>query len=512
MAQIKLTNNAISIKEKVPVIIWLLVLLYIGVFFILSNLMHISFYTGYDLAGAEQGIWQIAFNKDQFNTLWGANNWANRMYVFNLFLGPLYRLWPATWLLFLLQSIALGIGGMLLYKFAVKHIKNSMFPLIITIVYCLYPMLHHINLFDFHPDVFAIPFLLGAIYFAMTRPVLLFLFSVLAMMCKEDVAITAFAIGIYLIFKGKRWRGVGLIGLSIAWSIVTIGILMPIFNGGRLNPSLQWFYGVYGNTPGEILTRIFTHPFSIFYKVFVEHRGLEYLFKVCLGLGFLPLLAPDVLAITLPHFLINFVSEFTPQHRLDLHYGAYDIPVLFIASIIGYKRLYKKMNLSVKGVKSFIFFPQIALLIFAIASSIWLGPFRDINKFLPSERSGALHSAINLIPSHASVSASECIISHLAKRDIAYMFPNPFQRVNWTGRHLDEDYALFWASEENGYDLSRGWDVEYIIVDRVPPSSYYPFTDKMKVIIEELIATRRYGILLDNPYVLVLKKTQGEVI
>ena len=148
MAQFKLTNNTISIKDKVPVIIWLLILLYIGVFFILSNLMHISFYTGYDLAGAEQGIWQIAFNKDQFNTLWGANNWANRMYVFNLLIGVFYRFWPATWILFLLQSIALGIGGILLYKFAAKHIKNSMFPLIITIAYCLYPMLHHINLFD----------------------------------------------------------------------------------------------------------------------------------------------------------------------------------------------------------------------------------------------------------------------------------------------------------------------------------------------------------------------------
>ena len=86
------------------------------------------------------------------------------------------------------------------------------------------------------------------------------------------------------------------------------------------------------------------------------------------------------------------------------------------------------------------------------------------------------------------------------------MFPNPFQRVNWTGRSTDKDYALFLAGEEAGYDLSRGWDVEYVIVDRQPPATYYALTDRMTTIVRELVERNRYEILSDNPYVLVLRQ------
>ncbi|MBI4378927.1 MAG: DUF2079 domain-containing protein [Nitrospinae bacterium] len=474
--------------------------------------MHKSFYTGYDLAGAEQGIWQIAFNKGQFNTLWGANNWANRMYIFNLPLGAIYRLLPETGLLFLLQSITLGMGAILVYRFANEQIRDSNFPVVITIMYLIYPMLHHINLFDFHTDVFAIPFILGAMCFATTNPILLFLFSILAMMCKEDVALTISAIGIYLFLKGYRWKGLGLFGLSIIWLIVTVVILMPIFNEGKISPYIQWFYEVYGDTPIKIITYVLTHPFLMFYKVFIEHGGFQYLIKISVGLGFLPFLAPEVLVIMLPHFLINFLSEFAPQHRIDLHYGAYDIPVLFISAIIGYKRLYGRITFSTRGTVPFKAFSHTVMLILAVVSSFFLGPFKDINKFLLTERSFALQSAVNMIPPHVSVSASECVIPHLAKRNIAYMFPNPFQHVNWTGNPTDKDYALFLAGEEPGYYTSRGRGIEYIIIDRKPPPAYYPLTNKMETIIEELIKNRRYKIFLDNPYVLILKQVEKEEI
>lgn len=62
-----------------------------------------------------------------------------------------------------MQAICLGSATGLTWKLAQLAGLNQRLSLAVAIAYLLYPEIFNINLFDFHPDVLAIPAIFGAI-------------------------------------------------------------------------------------------------------------------------------------------------------------------------------------------------------------------------------------------------------------------------------------------------------------------------------------------------------------
>jgi uncharacterized membrane protein len=484
---------------------------YVVVFFTLSAMQHASFHTGYDLGGAMQGLWALAFGESQFNTFWGTHNWLNHAYVLSLPVALVYRFVPSAYFLLLLQTVALASSAPVVYHLAREKTNDERLSVALALCYLGYPVLHFANLFDFHWDVFQPLFLLLMLYYADKSLPRLLLCAALALACKEDAAFTLCAMGIYVALSTNRWGGVATCALSILWFFAVVSVLVPTLSGGRSTPHLA-YWSAYGETPAQVARFAFTHPLQTLRIVLVEHGGLKYIFKVNLCLLFLPLLAPEVLLMALPFFVMRFLSTFEPHHNVYFHFSLTETPIVFYAAIIGARRLrqfqQRRMNLP----SSLIPHPSsvslsAALLVCLLLTSALLGPFRGrgqyqsvFSRFAFTERSRVLREICRQIPPHAVLSVSYALTPHLAHRRFVYMFPNPYRRSHWNGRPGDPDYGKFTVSDEPEAHLERGRDVEWIIVEKNAP--------KHKDILTELKRSGEFAVVRDDRFALVLRRSR----
>ncbi len=152
--------------------------------------------------------------------------------------------------------------------------------------------------------------------------------GLLALSCREDLALPLAAIGVLLLFrKGSRQWGAALVTACLLWVIIVYSIIIPANSpSGDMVGLARW--SQYGATPLAILTGWATHP-SEFLASVCNHdavRLLRYLF-------FLPLIdLSTVIPIALP-WMIYTTSSFPQQSHLAGAYGALFVPFLFAGAI-----------------------------------------------------------------------------------------------------------------------------------------------------------------------------------
>lgn len=513
-------------QTKPEVIMYGATVAYIVVFCSLSILQHLSFHTGYDLAGAMQGLWALAFGENQVNTLWGTHSWLNHAYVLSLPVAPLYRLLPSAYVLLLLQTVALALGAPVVYRLALEKTGSPPLGIAMALGYLIYPPLHFANLFDFHWDAFAPLFLLLTLYWVDKSVPPTLLGAVLAMACKENIALTVFALGVYIALRGNdhqqhrdrraprfSLRGAALCVLSVLWLLTVIGVLVPALSGGRPTPHIA-YWAAYGDTPAEVLRFVLTHPLQTAHILLIEHGGLKYLFKVSLFLCFLPLLSPDVLLIALPSFCLRFLSTFEPHHNIYFQFSLPETAIVFYAAIVSVERLLRwrrRLSFLRKNRRQLLSALSAAFFVCLATTSALFGPFRGrgqyrsvSTRFAFTERSRVLREVCRQIPPDAGVSASYLLTPHLANRKIIYMFPNPYQRSHWSGMPGEPDYGKFTVSTEPQVHLERGREVEWVVIDKesLPSSPHHP----ARQILAGLVQSQQFEVVRDDPFALVLRR------
>jgi len=433
----------------------------------------------------------------------------NHAYVLSLPVALLYRFVPSAYLLLLLQTVAIALGAPVVYRIALEKTNDVRLSVAFALGYLVYPVLHFASLFDFHWDAFAPLFLLLTLYHANKNLPRALLCAALAMACKEDVAFTVFAIGVYVALtrngKEPHKTGAALCLLSVAWLLAVMFVLLPSLSGGRPTPLLA-IYAAYGETPGQVVRFLLTHPLQTLRVMFVEHDGLKHVFKINLFLLFLPLLAPEALLMGLPSFAIRFLSTCEPHHTIYFHHSLGETAPVFYAAILGARRV-----LHWKG-KSQRWLPAALLLCLVINSALW-GPFRrrggygmGAARFAFTERSRVLREICQQIPPTACVSASHWLTPRLAHRRCIYMFPNPYQRADWDGMPGDPDYGKYTVSVEPQVHLERGRDIEWVVIDKDSPA---PAGSATEEIIDGLKRSGAFEVVRDDKFVLVLRRTSG---
>lgn len=488
---------------------------YVCVFSTLSVMQHASFHTAYDLAGACQGLWALAFGQSQFNTLWGSLHWLNHAYVFSLLVAPIYRFLPSAYLLLFLQTTALALCVPVVYRIALEKTNSVCLSVVLALCYLGYPSLHFANLCEFHWLAFAPLFLLLTFYYANKSPRYLLLFAALALACREGVALTLFPMGIYIALYENRRGGIAVCALSAFWFLVAVGVVVPILSGGRTSPHFA-YWAAYGESPAQVVRFVLTHPLQTLHIVFVEHDGLKHIFKVSLFLLFLPLLAPEVLLIALPFFFLRFLSTFELHHTVYFQYSLPEIPIIICAAVIGARRL---MQFRKTQVSTFIrhlspVLLSAALLLCLVATSSLFGAFRPrgqykrvFERFTFTERSRALREVCRQIPPDAGVSVSFSLTPHLAHRRFVYMFPNPYRRHFWNGVPGDPDYGKYTISEEPRTHLERGREVEWVAVEKNAPTPT-GIPSRYANILTGLKQSREFEVVRDNQFVIVLRRVR----
>lgn len=252
-----------------------------------------------------------------------------------LLIAPLFALWEDVRILLILQSILLGLGAVPVYRIANRKLANKALALTFAAAFLLYPTIGFVNRFDFHPVTFTIFFILMAIdLLESEHPFGASLFVLLALLSREEVGFTIFALGLYVIFVMKQ-RKIGLIWslAGLIYSLTAVFIIIPAFRGADSDSLGR--YAWLGDGPLAMVQTLLTRPFFVAQTLLSDPVRQQFLAKLLLPVGFLSLLAPTALLVGLPALAYNLLSDVPSQNSIYFQYISPLIPFIFLAAIHG---------------------------------------------------------------------------------------------------------------------------------------------------------------------------------
>ncbi|HEY6408051.1 MAG TPA: DUF2079 domain-containing protein, partial [Ktedonobacteraceae bacterium] len=247
----------------------------------------------------------------------------------------LYLIWPDPKTLLVLQVIVVASGAFPAFWLARRRLRNAWAGVPFAVLYLMYPTQQYAVNFDFHAVTLVIALLLYALYFLYVRKTLwFFVFVVLCLACKEEIAGVVIMLGLWVMLLQRRWGvGLGLIALAICWT--GVGLIVIHYSSPTGQSLVASRYSYLGNGPLQIALNILTHPVSIIKEHVLEPSHMLYLRKILAPAANLPLLAPWVLALAAPTLALNLLSSFPNMYTGDFQYNAEIVPILIFASIEG---------------------------------------------------------------------------------------------------------------------------------------------------------------------------------
>ncbi|MBW4637860.1 MAG: DUF2079 domain-containing protein [Gloeocapsa sp. UFS-A4-WI-NPMV-4B04] len=307
------------------------------ILFVCSSLRHALFQSGaYDLGIFDQAVYLISQSKAPISSFLGFHILGDHAALIFYPLALLYKIYPDVHWLLAVQAVALGLGGWLTWSLGDRAGLKQSQALAIAGVYLLYPLVFNVNLFDFHPEVLAIPALLGAILAARIGKIGWFCLAIITVLaCKAVLALTVAAMGVWLlIYEKKRLYGAIALFNGIAWFIIATGQIIPFFGGEAASVARHLHrYDYLGNSVSEIVQNLLFKPGLLLKQVF-SLDTLEYLIlllsPVIWGLSARHL-TPMLGAI--PTLALNILSNSPAQKNLVHHYSLPILPFLLVAVI-----------------------------------------------------------------------------------------------------------------------------------------------------------------------------------
>jgi uncharacterized membrane protein len=377
------------------------------ILFLCSSLRHALFQsTGWDLGIFDQVTYLISQGQPPISSLIKVHILGDHAAWVFYPLALLYKIYPDVHWLFAVQSIALALAALPIWYLARLTGLREGVAIALSAVYLLYPVIFNANLLDFHPEVLAVPALLGAVLAARLSHVGWFCLAIILVLgCKEVLSLTVAALGFWLLVFGKK-RVCGTIALvtGIAWFLIATQVILPTFNPHQITSLSRYSY--LGGSVSEIGKNLLFQPGRIF-KVVLSLDNLKYLILVFapviwgLSLKHLTALVPAV-----PTLALNLLADYQPQKDIVTQYSLPIVPFLMVAVITtladnrGWLRNRQKFTLW-----SLIFF-----LILARWSYF-------LTKYWPTlDTWQATHEAIALIQTKGGVYTTNEIVPHLSHR------------------------------------------------------------------------------------------------
>ena len=462
------------------------VVVWIATFAILVVRRHDRFYdVDFDMGIHDQAIWLLAHGRG-FITVRGLE-------VFGHHATPGYFLLaPASWLgagpnfLNVVQVAVLALGAFPLYLIARARGLAPWASAALGTAFLLHPALQFFGWELFHPEVMAITPLLCAYLCATRKSWRWFaVWAVLAVAWKEDVALAVIVLGLIIAWRGDRRVGLTAAGLALAWFVAVVFIFLPAINGGALQ-SEGIYFGL-GGSAGGIVDTALSDPGRVTARVFSPESG-GFAWRLLVPFGFAPLLAPVMLLIGFPQFLIDVLSDVPWTRVITFHYAALPFTALAIGMVEGVALLGRRL-----GRPARIAAPLVVLACATFGTVAWgpspVGAEYRTGWWPPAvdARLAAKRAAIDAVPEGASVSASYTLVPHLTHRAEIYSFPNPWRTANWG---------------VPGSASRSPKRVDWIVIDRQILGSEQQLLDR-------ILASGNFRVVLDRDDLIVARRVHG---
>jgi uncharacterized membrane protein len=128
--------------------------------FACSSLRHALFQSNaFDLGWFDQAVYLISQGQNPIVSIGGFHILGDHAAWIFYPLALLYKIYPDVHWLFAVQAIALAIGALPTFHLARQAGLKESVAIAMAAVYLLYPLVFNVNLFDFHPEVIALPLL-----------------------------------------------------------------------------------------------------------------------------------------------------------------------------------------------------------------------------------------------------------------------------------------------------------------------------------------------------------------
>lgn len=250
---------------------------------------------------------------------------------------PVYALWPATETLLVLQGVLMAGAAVPLFLLAERLLRSSWAAALLAVAYVAHPALHGPAFYDFHFLPLSAFFILWAAYFYAVRRggVMFWVSVVLAMSCREDVALGAAIVGLGLFWcRRERRLGLALFALGALWFVLVKFVWMQQF--GR-----QSFTGYYAALIpkgergfGAVLVTVLSNPLYALRHVLTAEKGLLAL-QLLVPLAFLPLRHARARFLLIPGLVVvGLASSDSAIIRVHFHYATHFVPYAFIAAVL----------------------------------------------------------------------------------------------------------------------------------------------------------------------------------
>jgi uncharacterized membrane protein len=421
----------VSNKNAVPARLLVVIAIFFAVIFTASSIrIHGIFGTSaYDLGLFDQAFWRYSQLLPNFNTIRGVNILGDHFSLIALIFAPLYKICPDISWAFVLQSLSVAIGGVVLFQIARYLIPDKPWLcLAFSLAYYLHPAVHNTLLWQYHEIVLASGLYMVLIWsYLKDRQYLFIIMLLLLLSCREDMPFTLVAFGIVALIE-KRWRYcLWAVCLSVVWWLVVTRIAMPYFNG------VGYFRAASG--PLAVILGNIANP-AFYLEKINNPQAVDYLWKLFLPAGLLGLLAPRYLLPALPTLAANVLIG-GYNTILNYHYSVSIMPFFFWAALVGAGRMIRRGERSHPGGISA---SQLIAAIIVAVSLVLAARYSVLNlaalprHYAEWQDKAARRSYLKELDAKfgaKGVAASDWLVPHLAHRESIYLFPNPWKVHYW---------------------------------------------------------------------------------
>jgi uncharacterized membrane protein len=351
---------------------------------------------------------------------------------------PVYRLAPKSETLLVLQAFFVVGAAVPLYLLARRWLGSAWQALALATIYLAYPSVHGAVFYDFHFLPLSAFFVLWAAYFYARRAWLGFWPSVLlAMTCREDVALGIGAIGIGFLLLGRTKRlGAALAVLGTLWFGVVKLVWMERFGSQVFSDYYAELIPRGGLGFESVIQTLVSNPLYTFSRTLTDNKLLLALHLLA-PLGFLPVRQARTWPLFLPGLIVVGLSTSRSAiSQFQFHYSMHFVPYLFIAAVIALavrRRAFRGPALAAMSLGALVSAMQFS----AFVGKSFRTSFHEVSfdwARADAEREKDFAALAARIPPDASVSTGEYEGPHLARR----------QAIMTVKAGLgDKEYAIF---------------------------------------------------------------------
>ncbi|RKY37089.1 MAG: hypothetical protein DRP78_01975 [Candidatus Omnitrophota bacterium] len=434
-------NGSDIYKKRYLITLVLLSLIYGVVFLSLNILKYKSFfsYECEDDARENQVVYNIAASLNPHQTIVISNYFSDHFTPIYFLIALFYRIFPHIYTWYFVMSFSYGFCSLIVYLLANDILKHKGVAFVVSLSYLLYPALHYVNLGALDGNCFSLPLLFITLYFLYKQKFILYaVFVILSCMCKEDIPVIIFLLGMYQLIRKypKKWW-LSTILFSGAYFIMAVYISNNFlrvqgFSSDIVNNNFHYLDFI---TFKGILLFIFFNPKEAFLFIFTLSHLRVFLMTLS-TLFFLPVFS---LEMYIPMIMFGEILINKGFDNVDSYYLAPIIPFFFIALIFTLRRV--KSNIRFKNLLPYLVtailitcclnnFGRNIIGLIPVDGEVEIHDHRFLNVrnifdkrfYIMDEEDKAAWKLLSIIPKNASVTASGDLLPALSSRKVLYEF------------------------------------------------------------------------------------------